>query len=497
MSVPINPASSKPIHRSYSLPNIEVVPMFSLDEAIDFVRQNPMNCTEKFFLQNFNIVCSLPEVMATYDHPLNLSSLVRIVSNVCKWECGKQIFKEMVFELKDKKVELVLCNKPNTLGLNKKLFSLPTLPFDAIRDRKGNNIFLLQLNLSSDPLISHCRWCAVINIVTQKIEIEKLDLQELSPLPAEGCSAGHEFYHVCSFCRKIDTAAPEQSTQKHTQEVNLFSPICFQQGQTENTAMKLFGTGEEMRNLCGIKIKESKIIESFGEFDFWQQALRNCREYEGRLVLPLYCDTGSSVPILTNQGNAILRQLFQIKFPNYPYMPAINAGHILGPDFSKFSLIDVPGDGNCGISAVLVASGQMDENFPISNGRHLSLTSEQRSQMLELRERATECITLLHDHGIEISNRLISDGSWVGGEDFAFIAKAIQQPIVLIQASTKGISPYTMTRFTIKGNEEILTDQTPEQLLTEDSKTLFIYFNGVNHFQALKRNSSKTKCLLQ
>ena len=97
---------------------------------------------------------------------------------------------------------------------------------------------------------------------------------------------------------------------------------------------------------------------------------------------------------------------------------------------------------------------------------------------------------------VEISTRLIREGSWVDGEDFAFIARAIQQPIVLIQAATEGSLPYTMTRFTIEGNEEILTDQTPEQLLTNNPRTLFIYFNGVNHFQALKRNN-KSKCLLQ
>lgn len=55
-----------------------------------------------------------------------------------------------------------------------------------------------------------------------------------------------------------------------------------------------------------------------------------------------------------------------------------------------------------------------------------------------------------------------------------------------------------MTHFTIEGNEEILTDKTPEQLLTNNQSTLFIYFNGVNHFQALKQNKSgKSKCLLQ
>ncbi|MGX8717393.1 MAG: OTU domain-containing protein, partial [bacterium] len=412
-----------------------------------------------------------------------------IISNVCKWECGKQIFKEMVLGLKDKNVALVLCNKPDNLGLDKRLFLLSDPLFNEIRNKKGDNRFLLLLDLYSNPLISHCRWCAVMNIVTKKIEIQKLDLKDLSHLPAEGCSAGHEFYHVCTFLEKIDEKQneadiPQKAKEKSTQEKSLFSPLGLMVQRFDATSC-LLSNGEDMRNLCGLKIQEGKIVESPGEFDFWQQALINCPGYKDLLVLPLYCDVNTHAPVLADKSNAILHQLFQIKFPNCPHMPTINASYILGTDFSSFSLIDVPGDGNCGISAVLVASRQMGENFSILDDGHLSLTPEQREQVMGLRGRATECIPLLHARGIEISTRLIREGSWIDGEDFAFIARAIQQPIVLIQVATEGSLPYTMTRFTIEGNEEILTNQTPEQLLTNNPRTLFIYFNGVNHFQAL------------
>lgn len=346
-------------------------------------------------------------------------------------------------------------------------------------------------------------------------------MKDLSSSLVGSCINSHEFYHVCSFCRKIDAEKMKEIEgakeikeekgrrekrdeaegtlkDKASQELYLFSPICFQSGQTENACTKLFGNGEGMRNLCGLKIQDGKIVNSIGEFDFWQQALKGTSTYEGKLVLPLYCDVNAPAPVLAAENNAILHQLFQIKFPKYPHMPTVNASNILGSDFSNFSLIDVPGDGNCGISAVLVASGQMGKGFSISTDGHLSLTSEQKRQMMELRERATECIPLLHDHSIEISNRLGIDGSWIGGEDFAFIARAIGRPIILIQPATEGARPYTMTQFTEDGNEAIVYDRTPEQLLEHNHDTVFIYFNGINHFQALKRNESyKPNCSLQ
>jgi hypothetical protein len=290
--------------------------------------------------------------MAKYEHPLNLGSLVRIVSNVCKWECGKQIFKELVFELKDKKVELVLCNRPDLLGLRKELLLLSDSQFDEIEDRKGNNRFLLQLDLSSDSPASHCRWCAVMNVVTKKIEIQKLDLGKLSPSPdspdspVEGCSGGHEIYHVCSFCRKIDNSQNEleileKTKGKSFQEGLLFSPLGLM-AQEVNIASCLFVNGEEMRNLCGLKIQDGKIVNSIGEFDFWQQALKGTSTYEGKLVLPLYCDVNAPAPVLAAENNAILHQLFQIKFPKYPHMPTVNASNILGSDFSNFSLTKYP-----------------------------------------------------------------------------------------------------------------------------------------------------------
>ena len=417
MSIPNNltPTSSDPIYRSHSLPNIQEVSMLSLDEAIDLVCQNHINRTEKFFLQNFNLLCSLPKEMAQHEKPLSMGALVRIILNVCKRDCGKQIFKEMVLGLKDKNVALVLCNKPDNLGLNKNLFLLSDSLFNEIGDKKGNNRFLLLLNLSSDPLISHCRWCAVMNIVTKKIEIQKLDLKDLSHLSAEGCSAGHEFYHVCTFLEKIDDSQneseiPQKTKCKCFQERSLFSPLGLM-AQRFDAASCLFDNGEDMRNLCGIKIRKGKIVESPGEFDFWQKVLTSCSKYEGKLVLPLYCDVDTPAPVLADKSNAILHQLFQIKFPNCPHMPTINASYILGSDFSKFSLIDVPGDGNCGISAVLVASGQMVEDFSISDDGHLSLTSEQREQMMELRRRTTHCIPSSHARSVEISTRLIREGS--------------------------------------------------------------------------------------
>ncbi|MGX8716633.1 MAG: hypothetical protein ACSW8C_01430, partial [bacterium] len=58
-----------------NVPTAQQSNIISLDEAISSLYQHPGLCTETFFRQNFNIVCSLPKKMAIYEHPLNSSSL--------------------------------------------------------------------------------------------------------------------------------------------------------------------------------------------------------------------------------------------------------------------------------------------------------------------------------------------------------------------------------------------------------------------------------------
>ncbi len=245
-----------------------------------------------------------------------------------------------------------------------------------------------------------------------------------------------------------------------------------------------------MRNLCGLKITEDKKLQkAIGEFDFWQEALGN----SNGMIIPLYNENLSK---LTKEEDAILRQLFSLKFPNVQPPSNLNASMILGPDFSDFTLIDVPGDGNCGITSVLVAGGEMSQKFGTDSNGCLVLDEVQREQMIQLRQNASECVPLLHPRGVEIANRLQSIDCWLGGEDFAFIAQAIQRPIVLIQPVSAGDCVYAMINYSVDGNENPLKNKTLSQILKEAPNTIFIYYNGINHFQALVLKKH-TSCIIQ
>ena len=179
-------------------------------------------------------------------------------------------------------------------------------------------------------------------------------------------------------------------------------------------------------------------------------------------------------------------------------MPKINAEIVLGADFSNFSLIDVPRNGNCGISAVLVASGILEGKFPISNEGQLLFSDDQLEQVRNLRQQAAKCVLSLPNCVNENSTHLVDERMTLNNGDFTFVSMAMQRPIVLVQPSATGDNPYTIISFSKDGNETKLTsDQTPEQLLAKNPETLFIYFNGINHYQALKQKDPSTCCPLQ
>lgn len=113
-SVSLSPNQSADIP-PYSIP---------IETAIKILCKNYENCTEDILLQNFNILCTLPNAIAKYEKPLSAKSVSRILSNVCLWDNGQKILKEMVLILKDKKVLLGCCDKPDNYGLNKNLLSL-------------------------------------------------------------------------------------------------------------------------------------------------------------------------------------------------------------------------------------------------------------------------------------------------------------------------------------------------------------------------------------
>jgi len=65
------------------------------------------------------------------------------------------------------------------------------------------------------------------------------------------------------------------------------------------------------------------------------------------------------------------------------------------------------------------------------------------------------------------------------------IAKLADRDIVLIQADDKNPQNYTFKFFDANGFNTDLQDKNLKSVFEKNPNTAFIYYNGVNHFQAL------------
>lgn len=298
----------------------------------------------------------------------------------------------------------------------------------------------------------------------------------------EGRCAGHEFYHICRFLKFIDSEGFFK--EKADEEKKSFYPFT-----AKASCQKLFENGEDMRNLCGFKITENgKVQEAIGEFDFWQEAISEITsknpELKKAYILPIYKNVE-----LDDNDKILLNQLFALKFLNIQGPTRMDASVILGSDFENFEIIDVPGDGNCGITSALVASGQISQNFETEQNGILSLTKEQKEKVIFCRQSAAkQALALPLSDGLSITTRCGFMGNWIENTDFVFVAQAINKPIVLVQPVVGDQRGYAMHLFTLDGQEQIYNSnahETPQDIKTKHPNVVFIYFNGINHFQAL------------
>ena len=167
----------------------------------------------------------------------------------------------------------------------------------------------------------------------------------------------------------------------------------------------------------------------------------------------------------------------------------MDASVILGSDFENFEIIDVPGDGNCGITSALVASGQISQNFETEQNGNLILTKEQRGEVILCRQSAAnQALALPLSDRLSIATRCCFIGNWIENTDFVFVAQAINKPIILVQPVVGDQRGYAMHLFTLDGQQQVYNSnaqETPHNIKIQHPNAVFIYFNGINHFQAL------------
>jgi len=146
-----------------------------------------------------------------------------------------------------------------------------------------------------------------------------------------------------------------------------------------------------------------------------------------------------------------------------------------------YDLVNVAGDGNCLVSSILLAKGEIDWKFYYDDEERMSfLTEDQKQKVEQLRQSAASFLTG------SLGTQMAAMGTWLGGEHMNALAQAIERPIVLIQPTD---DPEIVSMLLYDGkNENPLSPQNIGDLNWGDPDSIFIYYAD-NHFQAIIPNS--------
>lgn len=164
-----------------------------------------------------------------------------------------------------------------------------------------------------------------------------------------------------------------------------------------------------------------------------------------------------------------------------PQYPIISVGQ-------NYQIFDVPSDGNCGVWAILVATGGITledldklmvayKDFKVKKGLNYNPSWNDCCEVLNdaVPSAVQKMINLRTNSNIGIL------GNWLGNDDLPTIANIIQRPIVLVQRINRE-SVYTLYDSNNAG--ENLMGQTIEQILKNHNNAIFIYYENY-HYQAM------------
>lgn len=152
-----------------------------------------------------------------------------------------------------------------------------------------------------------------------------------------------------------------------------------------------------------------------------------------------------------------------------------------------YRIQDVPGDGNCGIWAVLVAAGEItpEELQALMKAYNEAQTQycigvNWRDCKEILKEKAKEAVEKMES--FRKTHNLGNPGDWIDNiNDLPKISEALGRPIVLITIF-EGHTTYSLYNRT---ELALLYGQTIKGIRENNSDAIFIYFDGVNHYQAI------------
>lgn len=164
---------------------------------------------------------------------------------------------------------------------------------------------------------------------------------------------------------------------------------------------------------------------------------------------------------------------------------------IIPPRLDGHCILDVPGDGNCGIWAVLVASGMITPielaNLMTTYGplqQQYGYSPNWRNPVCQkvLLETSPTAVQKMIDW--RAKNKVGEPGDWIGEEHLPQLSEALGKPIVVVY-TIDGLPIYTLYSSTERRGK-VLEGQTIGQITREHPDAIFIYFDPEHqHFQAI------------
>lgn len=322
-------------------------------------------------------------------------------------------------------VNIILKNIPPSLNIDNIIFLIIPNNFYAFIERISINIF------NEDP----------INLG------DYMSQKHFSPFKKQAYFIGHELYHICYNIIISDTL-PQKLTQAFPQNLQQFG--------------EYFPNNDDDWQNIGCWF--------IGEFDYLQETFE-------RFLIRKYNSTNIPDNMMVYIKNHQLDSFFiRPKFYENISCPLQGANTIAFLQQEDFLLehfaLEVPSDGNDAIWAVM----QAYLRFNI-DPEELLKDADMQTRMIAWRN----MLAAKFQNIPEVHTRFSENHHRIKVEDFTYIAQTINRNIIVIEPED---IQFKITVFNDEG-----TYYSMNKLPKLDQKTLYIYYNGYNHYQPLLLSS--------
>lgn len=146
---------------------------------------------------------------------------------------------------------------------------------------------------------------------------------------------------------------------------------------------------------------------------------------------------------------------------------------------ARYRIQDVPGDGNCAFYAYALSVGIKASSSELREAAYSALENFRKNRQEDEDEKEVMD---------ELAKRLQKDKEWVGVDDLKWLGQSQTRDIIIIQPNYDNPEQIFIHN-PIAQNENPLAVELPIKQLSiyikQHNGSVFLYYNGVNHFQAI------------